>query len=50
MDIEYYQFPWSDDDICDYYDTHPDLLISELARMSGHSASYIKSILMESTQ
>jgi hypothetical protein len=44
-DIQYYEFPWSDDDICDYFDTHPNILISELARMAGHSTDYIKRTL-----
>lgn len=37
---------WSDEQICDYFDTHPNVLISELAQMSGHSTSYIKRTLM----
>lgn len=45
-DVQYYAFPWSDEDVCDYYDTHPDVTIEELARMAGHSANYIKRTLM----
>jgi hypothetical protein len=37
---------WTDQEICDYYDTHPNLLISELAKLSGWSEAYIKRTLM----
>lgn len=40
-------FLWSDQEICDYFDTHPNVLISELAQMSGHSTSYVKRVLMK---
>ena len=40
-------FLWSDEEICDYFDTHPNVLISELAQMSGHSTSYVKRVLMK---
>ena len=38
-------FRWSDEEICDYYDTHPNVLLSELASMSGWSLAYIKRTL-----
>jgi len=39
-------FRWTDQEICDYYDTHPNVLLSELASMSGWSLAYIKRTLM----
>lgn len=39
-------FRWSDEEICDYFDTHPNVLLSELASMSGWSLEYIKRTLM----
>ena len=39
-------FRWSDQEICDYFDTHPNVLLSELASMSGWSLAYIKRTLM----
>jgi hypothetical protein len=39
-------FRWSDEEICDYFDTHPNVLLSELASMSGWSLAYIKRTLM----
>ena len=38
-------FRWSDEEICDYYDTHPNILISELAKLAGWSEAYIKRTL-----
>lgn len=38
---------WTIEEICDYYDTHPNVLISELAKMSGWSEAYIKRTLMK---
>ena len=37
---------WTDQEICDYFDTHPNVLLSELASMSGWSLAYIKRTLM----
>lgn len=39
-------FRWTDEEICDYFDTHPNVLLSELASMSGWSLAYIKRTLM----
>ena len=38
-------FQWSDEEICDYYDTHPNILISDLAKLAGWSEAYIKRTL-----
>ena len=38
---------WSDEEICDYYDTHPNETIKDLALRSGWSQAYIKRILMK---
>lgn len=40
---------WTDQEICDYYDTHPNETIKDLALRSGYSASYVKKILMKET-
>ena len=40
---------WTDQEICDYYDTHPNETIKDLALRSGYSASYVKKVLMEET-
>ena len=37
---------WTDQEICDYFDTHPNVLISELAKLAGWSEVYIKRTLM----
>lgn len=37
---------WTDEEINDYFDSHPDLLLSELARMTGKSVTELKKILM----
>ena len=37
---------WTEEEICDYFDTHPNVLLSELASMSGWSLAYIKRTLM----
>ena len=37
---------WTVEEICDYYDTHPNETIKELALRSGWSEAYIKRILM----
>ena len=39
-------FRWSDQEICDYYDTHPNVTIKQLAKMAGWSELYIKRTLM----
>ena len=38
---------WTDEEICDYYDTHPNETIKGLALRSGWSQAYIKRILMK---
>ena len=37
---------WTDEEICDYYDTHPNVLIRDLAKMAGWSEGYVYSTLM----
>jgi hypothetical protein len=37
---------WSDQEICDYFDTHPNVTIKQLAKMAGWSELYIKRTLM----
>lgn len=34
-------------DICDLYDSKPDLTLAQLSRMTGKSVSQLKQILME---
>ena len=36
----------TDQDIIDYFDSHFDATISEIARMSGRSVAYVKRLLM----
>jgi len=36
----------TDEEICDYYDSHPDLLLSQLSRMTGKPVQQLKRILM----
>lgn len=36
---------WTDQEICDYFNTHSNVLLSELASMSGWSLAYIKRTL-----
>ena len=36
----------TDDDIIEYYDTHWDVTLSQLARMSGRSVKALKKLLM----
>ena len=38
-------FRWTDEEIRDYFDTHPNVLLSKLASMSGWSLAYIKRTL-----
>ena len=38
----------TDQDIIDYFDSHFDATIAEIAHMSGKSVSYVKRILMGS--
>jgi len=40
------RFNWTDDDIIHYFDTHWDVTLTELARMSGRSVKELKKILM----
>lgn len=37
---------WTDEEINDYFDSHPNLLLSDLARMTGKSVTELKKILM----
>lgn len=37
---------WSDDDIRYYYDHNPNILLRQLARMTGKSINKLKQILM----
>ena len=37
---------WTDQEICDYFDTHPNVTIKQLAKMAGWSELYIKRTLM----
>ena len=37
---------WTDEEICDYYDTHPNITIEVLALLAGWSQQYIKRTLM----
>jgi hypothetical protein len=37
-------------EIIDYYDTHPDLTLRELATMTGRSVAYLKGLLMHPEQ
>ena len=36
----------SDEEISDYYDSHPDLTLAQLSRMTGKSVEQLKRILM----
>ena len=38
---------WTDEEICDYFDTHPNVLIRDLAKMAGWSEGYVYSTLMK---
>lgn len=37
---------WSDDDIIHYFDTHWNVSLSELSRMTGRSVKELKKLLM----
>lgn len=39
-------FRWTEDEICDYYDSHPNVTIQEIAELSGWSTTYVKRVLM----
>jgi hypothetical protein len=39
-------FLWNDEEINDYYDSHPDLTLAQLARMTGKTVAELKKILM----
>lgn len=41
---------WTPGEIIDYYDTHPDLTLRELATMTGRSVAYLKGLLMHPEQ
>jgi hypothetical protein len=36
----------TDDEINEYYDSHPDLMLADLSRMTGKSVEQLKRILM----
>lgn len=38
---------WTNQEICDYFDNHPNMLIRELARITGKSVPELLIILME---
>jgi len=40
------KFNWTNDDIIHYFDTHWDVTLAELARMSGRSVKELKKLLM----
>ena len=37
---------YTDEQISDYYDSHPDLTLAQLSRMTGRSVEQLKRILM----
>jgi hypothetical protein len=37
---------WTDEEINEYYDQNPNLLLSQLARMTGKTVEELKKILM----
>ena len=37
---------WTNEEINEYYDQHPDLTLATLSRMTGKSVSELKKILM----
>jgi hypothetical protein len=37
---------WTDEEINEYYDQHPDLTLATLARMTGKTVAELKKILM----
>jgi len=37
---------WTPEQINEYYDQHPDLLLADLARMTGRTIPELKKILM----
>ena len=39
-------FGWTDEEIIDYYDNHPNLTLRELSRMTGRSVQELKRLLM----
>lgn len=37
---------WTDEEICEYYDSHLNVTLSELAALSGRSVAYCKALLL----
>lgn len=37
---------WTDQEIADYYDTHPDITLTQLSSVTGRSVAELKEILM----
>lgn len=37
---------WTDQEICEYYDSHISVTLAELAYMSGRSVAYCKALLL----
>ena len=37
---------WTNDEIADYFDQHPEITLAQLARMTGKSVAELKKILM----
>jgi hypothetical protein len=37
---------WTASDIIDFYDTHPDVTLQKLSRMTGKSIAYLKGLLL----
>lgn len=37
---------WTDSEVADYYDTHPDITLEQLSRMTGRCVAELKEILM----
>ena len=38
-------WPWSDEMVCDYFDSHMNITLRELAGKSGHTLDKLKQIL-----
>ena len=37
---------WTPKDVCDYFDSHPNVTIRQISYLSGHSIADVKRILM----
>jgi hypothetical protein len=42
-----YSFQMTDQEILDYYDSHLDVTITQLAKMTGKSSRYVKELLLK---